>query len=133
MSRLKSNDMTQEERQSWLASLQIGDTVVVEHHNIWKGDSISKYKVKNITKTGRIRLDNDILLDPNGRYHKYVRYSSITYFILPYDDEAKAEIKLYNSRLKVGWMFDKVDLTKLSQEQLDTLYAIMEPALKEMR
>ena len=34
MSRLKSNDMTQEERQSWLASLQIGDTVLVEHHNI---------------------------------------------------------------------------------------------------
>lgn len=91
MSRLKSNDMTQEERQSWLASLQIGDTVVVEHYNIWKGDSISKYKIKNITKTGRIRLDNDILLDLNGRYHKFERYSSITYFILPYDDEAKAE------------------------------------------
>ena len=81
MSRLKSNDMTQEERQSWLASLQIGDTVVVEHHNIGRG-------IQSLNTKSRI--------------------------------------------LPRRVAFDKVDLTKLSQEQLDTLYAIMEPALKEM-
>lgn len=130
---LESNNMTNEERQAWLATLQIGDTIIVENYNTWTGYSISKYKVKNITKSGRIRLDNDILLDANGRYHKYERWSSINYFILPHDDEAKTMIRLLNSRARVGWMFDNVDIEKLSQEDLDVLRSLLEPALKEVK
>ena len=133
MARLASNDMPAEQRQEWLSSLKIGDIVVTEQYSVWRGHSVSTHKVKNITKAGRVRLDNDVLLNDNGHYHKYVHYSSVDYFILPYDDEAKALIKLHDSRARIGWMFDNVDMDKLSQEDLDALRTILEPAIKEVK
>ena len=54
-------------REEWLKTLKKGDKVAnKEHYGLERYKYYKIYEVKNITKTGKIRLDNDKLLNENG-------------------------------------------------------------------
>ena len=55
--------MNQEEYTDWIKSLNNGDTVRVA---TYPGCFSSNFKVKNITKSGKIRLDNGELFRTDG-------------------------------------------------------------------
>ena len=56
-------NMNDAERREWLSNLKEEDKVANEHYNTWRGGSYYEiYTVKKITATGKIRLDNGVLL-----------------------------------------------------------------------
>lgn len=83
------------DRKEWLKTLKKGDKVANKEHCSWdKYEYYRIYKVKNITKTGKIRLDNDNLLDEDGGNSKYDIY------IVPITDEVLRVNKEENIRRK---------------------------------
>lgn len=91
------------ERNEWLKGLKAGDVVVSKQTSNLTGEEYyQSYKIKKITPKGQIRLDNDILLDANGYYHKHERFSSgRTILIEPLTDEIIAYEKNRREKIKL--------------------------------
>lgn len=91
-------------RKEWLKTLKKGDKVANKERYDWgKYEYYRIYEVKNITKTGKIRLDNDKLLDEDGEYCNYDRLGStyihivpITEEVLKVNEEKRIRQKFYN-------------------------------------
>ena len=63
-------------RKEWLKTLKKGDKVAnKEYYGLDRYKYYEIYEVKNITKTGKIRLDSGELLNENGEYCKYNIYT----------------------------------------------------------
>ena len=100
--------MNKEERKEWLKTLKKGDRVANKERYGWeKYEYYRIYEVKNITKTGKIRLDNDKLLNEDGEYCKYDIWGStyihivpITEEVLKVNEEKRIRQKFYNLLLK---------------------------------
>ena len=96
--------MNKEERKEWLKTLKKGDKVANKERYGWeKYEYYRIYEVKNITKTGKIRLDSGELLDEDGEYCKYDRWNSthihivpITEEVLKVNEEKRIRQKFYN-------------------------------------
>lgn len=92
------------DRKEWLKTLKKGDKVANKERYGWeKYEYYRIYEVKNITKTGKIRLDSSELLDDNGEYCKYDRWGStyihivpITEEVLKANEEKRIRQKFYN-------------------------------------
>ena len=95
-------------RKEWLKTLKKGDKVANKERYDWgKYEYYRIYEVKNITKTGKIRLDNNILLNEDGEYSKYdiwggtyVHIVPITEEVLKVNEEKRIRQKFYNLLLK---------------------------------
>lgn len=91
-------------REEWLKTLKKGDKVANKERYGWeKYEYYRIYEVKNITKTGKIRLDSGELLDEDGEYCKYDRWCStyihivpITEEVLKVNEEKRIRQKFYN-------------------------------------
>lgn len=93
------------DRSSWLKELKVGDTVVNKRKNRTFGKAgpsgviasyvYDRFIIKNITPTGKIRLDNDILLNNNGEN------KSEGYYIEEYSEELIREEKEVSERIKL--------------------------------
>ena len=100
--------MNKEERKEWLKTLKKGDRVANKERYDWGRYKYYRiYEVKNITKTGKIRLDNDKLLNEDGEYCKYDIWGStyihivpITEEVLKVNEEKRIRQKFYNLLLK---------------------------------
>lgn len=93
------------DRSSWLKELKVGDTVVNKRKNRTFGKAgpsgviasyvYDRFIIKNITPTGKIRLDNGILLNNNGEN------KSEGYYIEEYSEELIREEKEVSERIKL--------------------------------
>lgn len=93
------------DRSSWLKELKVGDTVVNKRKNRTFGKAgpsgvmasyvYDRFIIKNITPTGKIRLDNDILLNNNGEN------KSEGYYIEEYSEELIRKEKEVSERIKL--------------------------------
>ena len=100
--------MNKEERKEWLKTLKKGDKVANKEYYDWGRYKYYRiYEVKNITKTGKIRLDSGELLNEDGKYFKYDRWGStdihivpITEEVLKVNEEKRIRQKFYNLLLK---------------------------------
>lgn len=118
-------------RKEWLESLKEGDKVCNSDYNSWSREkSYQFYTVKKVTSKGRIRLNNDILLDENGcgfageRYNRdYYKIEPITEEILNYIKEQKEKSELVS---RVNHLLDKTRPRNLTIEQLRELNKVLE-------
>ena len=91
------------DRKKWLKTLKKGDKVANKERYGWeKYEYYRIYEIKNITKGGKIRLDNDKLLDEDGEYCKYewgstyIHIVPITEEVLKVNGEKRIRQKFYN-------------------------------------
>ena len=99
------------DRKKWLKTLKKGDKVANKERHGWeKYEYYRIYEVKNITKTGKIRLDNDKLLDEDGEYCKYDRWNSTYIHIVPITEE----VLKVNEEVRIRQKFYKL-LTKVER------------------
>lgn len=117
--------MDDKERIEWLKSLKAGDVV----YNICRSYSylvaVKEYTIKKITPAGKIRLNDDTLLDNSGSTFGD-HWGSGSMSILPMCDEVKKAIhviKTENLLNKCKESLSKVDKSKLDYE---TLFKIKE-------
>ena len=76
------------DRKEWLKTLKKGDKVAnKEHYGLERYKYYKIYEVKNITKTGKIRLDSGELLNENGEYCNYDIWSGTDIYIVPVTEE----------------------------------------------
>ena len=88
--------MNKEEREKWLKSLKIGDQVCTKSCNNINYDF---YTIINITKKGKIRLSNNVLLSENGEATSGGTWDFNIYYILPVTEEVKIICQTYESKL----------------------------------
>lgn len=130
--------MNETERKEWISNLKEGDKVANEHYNSWRGGSYYKiYTVKKITPTGKIRLDNGVLLNQNGKYYnRDVWGSGEDYNIEPVTDEILNSIKTRKIKNKLSSniesIFKDYNLMGMSLEDLKAINNILEKYVKEM-
>ena len=75
-------------REECLKTLKNGDKVAnKEYYGLERYKYYKIYTIKNITKTGKIRLDNDKLLNENGEYCKYDIWGGTDIYIVPVTEE----------------------------------------------
>ena len=75
-------------REEWLKTLKKGDKVAnKEYYSLERYKYYKIYEVKNITKTGKIRLDSGELLNENGEYCNYDIWSGTDIYIVPITEE----------------------------------------------
>lgn len=81
--------MNKEERKEWLKTLKKGDRVANKERCDWGTHKYYRiYEVKNITKTGKIRLDSGELLNENGEYcRNNIVWGSTDIHIVPITEE----------------------------------------------
>ena len=118
------------DRKQWLASLKKGDKVCNKKYDRWEEEYVYEfYEIKNITNTGKIRLDNDILLDNNGHHSKYENWMSIDYKIDPITDEIveyeTARKRKRSTIREIKAIKDMVNFNKLNQEELEVLLELL--------
>lgn len=79
------------DRKEWIKGLKKGDKVVDKKYY----GRYNIFTIKNITPKGKIRLEekSNILLDENGRYHKFENWNSTDIFIEPYTEEIEKKMK----------------------------------------
>ena len=123
--------MNELERKEWLSNLKEGNKVANEHYNSWRGGSYYKiYTVKKITPTGKIRLDNGVLLNSNGRYYPRDVWNSNSYNIEPVTDEILNSIKTRKIKNKLSSniesIFKNYNLMGMSLEDLKAINNILE-------
>ena len=128
--------MNETERKEWLSNLKEGDKVTNEHYNTWRGGSYYQiYTVKKITPTGKIRLDNGVLLNSNGRYYPRDVWNSNGYDIEPVTDEILNSIKTRKIKNKlcsnIESIFKDYNLMGMSIEDLETINNILEKYVKK--
>ena len=109
-----------EERKAWLSSLKEGDTVYDIIYDYSYISAVKQYKIKKITTTGKIRLDDDTLLDNNGyRYNSSWGGSSVK--ILPMCDKVEKainEIKTKNLYKECKNLLEQLPAKDLNYESL---------------
>lgn len=124
--------MNETERREWLSNLKSGDQVANEHYNSWRGGSYYQiYTVKKITPTGKIRLDNGVLLNQNGKYYNCdVWGGGEDYNIEPVTDEILNSIKTRKIKNKlrsnIESIFKDYNLMGMSVEDLKAINNILE-------
>ena len=128
--------MNETERREWLSNLKEGNKVANEHYNTWRGGSYYQiYTVKKITPTGKIRLDNGVLLNSNGRYYPRDVWGSNSYNIEPVTDEILNSIKTRKIKNKlcsnIESIFKDYNLMGMNIEDLETISNILEKYVKE--
>lgn len=119
------------EREIWIKSLKKGDKVANEVYNRFNGKYYEFLEVKNITPKGNIRLTNNILLDSNGYYYKYIQYGGskeykiipITKEIVSFEKNRKEYNKIFNDVSKLCDNFCRKNYTI---EDLELLKEILE-------
>ncbi len=98
-------------RKEWLKTLKKGDKVAnKEYYGLDRYKYYEIYEVKNITKTGKIRLDSGELLNENGEYCKYniwgggtdIYIVPITEEVLKVNKEERIRRKFYGLLFKAG-------------------------------
>ena len=131
--------MNDAERKEWVSNLKEGDKVANEHYNSWRGGSYYQiYTVKKITPTGKIRLDNGVLLNQNGKYYnRDVWGGGEDYNIEPVTDEILNSIKTRKIKNKlrsnIESIFKDYNLMGMSVEDLKAINNILEKYVnKEM-
>lgn len=129
--------MNELERREWLSNLKSGDQVANEHYNSWRGGSYYQiYTVKKITPTGKIRLDNGVLLNQNGKYYnRDVWGGGEDYDIEPVTEEILNSIKTRKIKNKLSSniesIFKDYNLMGMSVEDLEAINNILEKYVKE--
>ena len=124
--------MNETERREWLSNLKEEDKVANEHYNSWRGGSYYQiYTVKKITPTGKIRLNNGILLNQNGKYYnRDIWGSGEDYNIEPVTDEILNSIKTRKIKNKLSSniesIFKDYNLMGMSVEDLEAINNILE-------
>ena len=123
--------MNDVERKEWISNLKEGNKVANEHYNTWRGSYYQIYTVKKITPTGKIRLDNGVLLNSNGRYYnRDVWGSGEDYNIEPVTDEILNSIKTRKIKNKlrsnIESIFKDYNLMGMSVEDLKAINNILE-------
>ena len=88
------------------------------------------YTVKKITPTGKIRLNNGILLNSNGRYYPRDVWDSNSYDIEPVTDEILEAIRIRKLKIKLSSniesIFKDYNLMGMSVDDLETINNILE-------
>ena len=86
-------------RQQWLDSLKIGDKVATKIYInlVWKRYSFSYtyevHSIKNISKSGKIKLDNGVTLSKKGQLSEYAGLGMNAFYCLePYTQEVEEHI-----------------------------------------
>ena len=75
-------------REEWLKTLKKGDKVAnKEYYSLERYKYYKIYEVKNITKTGKIRLDSGELLNEDGEYCNYDIWNGTHIYIVPITEE----------------------------------------------
>lgn len=128
--------MNETERREWLSNLKSGDQVANEHYNSWRGGSYYQiYTVKKIIPTGKIRLNNGVLLNSNGRYYPRDVWNSNSYDIEPVTEEILNSIKTRKIKNKLSSniesIFKDYNLMGMSVEDLETINNILEKYVKK--
>lgn len=124
--------MNDTERREWLSNLKEGNKVANEHYNSWRGGSYYQiYTVKKITPTGKIRLDNGVLLNQNGKYYnRDVWGGGEDYNIEPVTDEILEAIRIRKLKIKLSSniesIFKDYNLMGMSIEDLEAINNILE-------
>ena len=124
--------MNETERREWLSNLKAEDKVANEHYNSWRGGSYYQiYTVKKITPTGKIRLNNGILLNQNGKYYnRDVWGGGEDYNIEPVTDEILEAIRIRKLKIKLSSniesIFKDYNLMGMSVDDLETINNILE-------
>lgn len=123
--------MNELERQEWLSNLKEGDKVTNEHYNTWRGGSYYEiYTVKKITPTGKIRLDNDVLLYQNGKYYNRDAWGGEDYNIEPITEEILESIRIRKLKMalndRISKIFKDYNLMGMSVDDLETINNILE-------
>ena len=123
--------MNDAERREWLSNLKEEDKVANEHYNPWRGGSYYQiYTVKKITPTGKIRLDNGVLLNSDGSYSPRDVWNSNSYNIEPVTDEILNSIKTRKIKNKLSSniesIFKDYNLMGMSLEDLKAINNILE-------
>ena len=128
--------MNETERREWLSNLKEEDKVANEHYNSWRGGSYYQiYTVKKIIPTGKIRLNNGVLLNSNGRYYPRDVWNSNSYDIEPVTEEILNSIKTRKIKNKLSSniesIFKDYNLMGMSVEDLETINNILEKYVKK--
>ena len=124
--------MNETERKEWISDLKEGDKVANEHYNSWRGGSYYQiYTVKKITPSGKIRLNNGVLLNQNGKYYnRDVWGGGEDYNIEPVTEEILNSIKTRKIKNKLSSniesIFKDYNLMGMSIEDLETINNILE-------
>lgn len=124
--------MNETERREWISNLKEGDKVANEHYDSWRGGSYYHiYTVKKITPTGKIRLDNGVLLNQNGKYYNHdVWGGGEDYNIEPVTEEILNSIKTRKIKNKLSSniesIFKDYNLMGMNLEDLKTINNILE-------
>ena len=123
--------MNNTERKEWLSNLKEEDKVANEHYNPCRGGSYYQiYTVKKITPTGKIRLDNGVLLNSDGSYSPRDVWNSNSYNIEPVTDEILNSIKTRKIKNKLSSniesIFKDYNLMGMNLEDLETINNILE-------
>ena len=124
--------MNETERREWLSNLKEEDQVANEHYNSWRGGSYYQiYTVKKITPTGKIRLDNGVLLNQNGKYYnRDVWGGGEDYNIEPVTDEILEAIRIRKLKIKLSSniesIFKDYNLMGMTVEDLEAINNILE-------
>ena len=129
--------MNDAERKERISNIKAGDKVANEHYNSWRGGSYYQiYTVKKITPTGKIRLDNGVLLNQNGKYYnRDVWGGGEDYDIEPVTEEILNSIKTRKIKKKLSSniesIFKDYNLMGMSVEDLEAINNILEKYVKE--
>lgn len=117
-------------REEWLKSLKVGDKVANKTTSgIDREICYQILEIKNVTNKGNIRLTNGILLNDNGKYHKYENWNSTDYVIEPLTDEIleyeKNRREYKSLRYEVAELCDNFRREKYTVEELKKLKEIL--------
>ena len=115
--------MTEAERLDWLKTVKVDDKVYNIDYRYGSLQGVQEYIVKKITPTGKIRLDNDVLLDIQGAYWGD-KFGSNSIRIFPMCDDVEKAISEINVRNLWGKVKNKMECLKLENLDFQTLSQI---------
>ncbi|MGE6347920.1 hypothetical protein ACQKIY_25400 [Bacillus mycoides] len=102
------------EREEWVKTLKVGDEVAMENsrfaHTKW-----SIYKIIKITPSGRLNLGYGTVVNPDGS----IRGNAYAYIY-----KVTGEIRKHMWRTKAESLISKIDMSKLSDEDIMTMLDI---------
>ncbi|MEK5060893.1 MULTISPECIES: hypothetical protein [unclassified Paenibacillus] len=112
-----------EEHEKWLKGLKEGDEVAYNTVRYGGDKSYAIHKVKRVTPTGKIRLDNDLLFDNRGDHRSGEGWFTTRYYLQP----VTQEVKDANRRRNLLYEISGTDFRKLPLDKLE----IVMKAIKE--
>lgn len=121
----RQREEEQKKMEEWLKSLKVGDTVCYRVYS-WSGSFWRTAKVKKITPTGMLRLEDDTLVNSNGRLKgSYAEISPLTAEVAEDIRRQTLTSEVKNLLYKV----DKLNPNKLSTEELEIVKAALDKVL----